>query len=42
MNRNRKIEVFTAGWPVCEKTVELVQRLACPSCEIAVLDMKEE
>jgi glutaredoxin len=42
MNGKRKVEVFTAGCPACEKTVELVQRLACPSCEIAVLDMKDE
>ena len=42
MNHKRKVEVFTAGCPACEKTVGLVQRLACPSCEIAVLDMKDK
>ncbi len=42
MNHKRKVEVFTAGCPVCEKTVELVRRMACPSCEIAVLDSKDE
>jgi len=41
MNGKRKVEVFTAGCPACEKTVELAQRLACPSCEVTVLDMKD-
>ena len=42
MSVKRKIEVFTAGCPACEETVELVNRLAsCASCEVSVLDMKE-
>lgn len=41
MNAKRKIEVFSAGCPVCEETVHLVNRLACPSCEINVLDMHD-
>ena len=40
MSAKRKIEVFTAGCPVCEGTVEMVNRIACPSCEVSVLDMK--
>lgn len=40
MNAKRKIEVFSAGCPVCEETVTLVNRLACPSCEVEVLDMR--
>ena len=39
MTTKRKIEVFSAGCPVCEQTVALVNRVACPSCEISVLDM---
>ncbi|MBA4149045.1 MAG: thioredoxin family protein [Verrucomicrobia bacterium] len=35
----RKIEVFTAGCPACEETIALVNRIACPSCEVEVLDM---
>jgi glutaredoxin 3 len=35
----RKIEVFTAGCPACEETIELVNRIACSSCEVEVLDM---
>jgi glutaredoxin 3 len=37
----RKIEVFSAGCPTCEETIALVNRIACPSCEIEVLDMKD-
>jgi len=39
--RKRKIEVFTAGCPICEETVSLVARLACPSCAVAVLDVND-
>lgn len=39
MSTNRKIEVFSAGCPVCEDTIELVNRVACSSCEVSVLDM---
>jgi glutaredoxin len=41
MSTKRKIEVFSAGCPVCEETIELVNRIACPSCEVSVLDMKD-
>ena len=41
MNAKRKIEVFTAGCPACEETIELVNRVACPSCEVRVLDMHD-
>jgi glutaredoxin 3 len=37
----RTIEVFAAGCPLCTDAIELVNRMACPSCEITVLDMKE-
>ena len=40
MTDKRKIEVFSAGCPVCDDTVKLVNNLACPSCEVNVLDMK--
>ncbi len=39
MNTKRKIEVFSAGCPACAETIELVNRVACPSCEVSVLDM---
>ena len=40
MTDKRKIEVFSAGCPVCDETVNLVNNIACPSCEVNVLDMK--
>jgi len=41
MNQKRKIEIFSAGCPVCEEAVQTVKRIACPSCEAEVLDMNE-
>ncbi len=41
MTAKRKIEVFSAGCPVCQETIELVKRNACQSCEITVLDMND-
>lgn len=38
---NRKIEVFSAGCGVCEETINLVKSLACPSCDVTVLDMND-
>ncbi len=42
MATKRRVEVFTAGCPACEETVSLVSRLACPSCDVSVLDMHDE
>ena len=41
MSAKRKIEVFSAGCPACQETIDLVNRAACPSCEISVLDMNQ-
>ncbi len=41
MNDKRKVEVFSAGCPVCQDAVELVQNLACPSCDVTVLDIND-
>lgn len=41
MNPKRKIEVFSAGCPACEETIQIVNRVACASCEISVLDMND-
>lgn len=38
----RQVEVFTAGCPVCEPTVKLVEELACSSCEVTVYDLSKE
>ena len=42
MANKRNIEIFSADCPVCRETIELVNRLACPSCEISVLDMNDK
>ena len=42
MSTKRKIEIFSAGCSVCDETIDLVNEIACPSCEISVLDMKDE
>ncbi len=42
MNKTaRKIEIFSAGCPACEPVVQLVKSIACPSCDVHVLDMNE-
>lgn len=41
MAAKRTVEVFSAGCSTCIDTVELVKSLACPSCEVTVLDMKD-
>lgn len=41
MKTKRRIEVFSAGCPVCDAAVALVKKTACPSCEITVLDMHD-
>ena len=39
MASTRRIEIFSAGCPVCEALITRVREMACPSCEITVLDM---
>ena len=41
MTTKRRIQVFSAGCPVCVETVQLINRLACPCCEVNVLDMRD-
>ena len=41
MTAKRKIEVFSAGCPVCNEAIEMVNRNACESCEVDVLDMND-
>jgi len=41
MATKRKVEVFSAGCPACQDVVALVQQVACPSCEVSVLDMND-
>jgi glutaredoxin len=41
MANKRTIEVFSAGCPTCQETIDLVSRVACSSCEVSVLDMHD-
>lgn len=42
MTSTRKVEIFSAGCAVCQDTIDLVNEMACPSCEISILDMKDQ
>ncbi len=42
MSDKRKIEIFSAGCAVCDETVALVNSLACPSCDVEVLDTQTD
>jgi glutaredoxin len=39
--KKRKIEVFIAGCPACQEAVDLVNKIACPFCEVTLLDMND-
>ncbi len=41
MTKKRRVEVFSAGCPACEDAIELVKRIACPSCEVSIRDMDD-
>lgn len=41
MSSKRKIEIFSAGCPVCVEAIQTVKEIACPSCEVEVLDMHQ-
>jgi len=42
MTEKRQIEIFSAGCPACQDTIDMVNRLACSSCEITILNMNEK
>jgi len=39
--KKRIVEVFSAGCSVCQETITLVERVACSSCQVSVLDMND-
>jgi glutaredoxin len=41
MSNKRKVEIFSAGCPVCQETIDLVNKIVCPSCDVTVLDMRD-
>lgn len=36
-----KIEVFTAGCPLCEEALKTVRETACPNCEVTVYNLND-
>jgi glutaredoxin len=42
MSDKRKVEVFSAGCSVCEEAIRMVKRITCPSCEVEILDMRQD
>ena len=41
MTSQRHVEIFSAGCSVCQEAIDLVNRIACPSCDVVVLDMTD-
>ena len=41
MADSRKIEIFSAGCPTCDDAVTMIRGMACPFCNITVLDMND-
>jgi glutaredoxin 3 len=41
MSSKRKIEIFSAGCSACDETIAMVKRIACSSCEVEVLEMRD-
>ena len=41
MKAKRKVEVFSAGCPICDEAIAMVRRIACPDCEVTVLDLHD-
>lgn len=41
MGDKRKVEIFSAGCGLCQDTIEMVNQIACSSCEVSILDMKD-
>lgn len=41
MSTQRIVEVFSAGCTVCDETIAVVRRLACPSCAGEVVSTRD-
>ena len=41
MTEKRRVEVFTAGCPVCQGVVEIVNELACPNCDVTIYNLNK-
>ncbi|QTE35828.1 thioredoxin family protein [Mucilaginibacter gossypii] len=38
----RKIEIFTAGCPVCAPVIEMVKSLTCENCDVQIYNLAEQ
>ena len=41
MSHRKTIEIFSAGCPACEETIQLVNQVVCPQCDINIVDMNQ-
>ena len=41
MSKKRKIEIFSAGCPVCQEAIAAIKDNACASCAVSILDMND-
>lgn len=41
MNAKRKIEIFSAGCPVCQEAIAAIEKNVCASCDVTILDMND-
>lgn len=38
----RKIELFTAGCPVCDPVIEMVKSMACNNCDVIIYNIADK
>lgn len=38
----RQVEIFTAGCPVCDTTVKMVNELICNDCQVVIYDLVKQ
>ena len=41
MSRKRIVEIYTAGCPICDETIQMVEALACSSCDVTALSLND-
>ena len=37
---SRRVEIFAAGCPLCDETVNMVQDLSCKDCDVTIYDLQ--
>lgn len=41
MSRERIVEIYTAGCPICNEAIQMVETLACSSCDVTALSLHD-